>query len=211
MSKKDFLFAAVTGFIAGFLAWRVLDFLGVVPVWGERESSFAWLMVIVPILWIIGVRLGYFLSRWLGFFRSFGKFAAIGFTNFAVDIAILNFFIAKTDIASGFWYSVFKGTAFLVAVTHSFFWNKYWAFEAGQSHGGRSEFGKFMSVNLAALLVNVGVASLIVSGVNPLFGLSAELWANLGAVAGSAAALVFSFLGIRLLVFKPAASSSNFS
>ena len=29
-----------------------------------------------------------------------------------------------------------------------------------------------------------------------------ESWANIGGVAGSAVALIFSFIGIRLIVFK---------
>lgn len=199
MAKKDFLFATITGLIAGFLAWRVFDFLKIVH-W--RNLSFAWLIILVPILWLAGVWLGYFLGRRFNFFKQFGKYAAIGFTNAAVDFAVLNLLIAKTGIALGYWFSIFKGAAFLAAVTHSFFWNKYWAFEAGQSAGGSKEFGRFVLVNLGALALNVAVASGVANGLNPLFGLSDNIWANIGAVAGSAAALLISFVGFRLLVFK---------
>jgi putative flippase GtrA len=198
-SKKDFWFSILSGLITGSVGWKILDFLQVPVVYG---LSFAWLAIIVPILWVMGVRLGFFLSQWMSFFKEFGKFAAIGFTNFVVDIGILNMLIAVSGHTLGGWFALFKGIAFLVAATHSFFWNKYWTFEAGRTGGGGGEFGKFMAVNVTAAGVNVGVATLVALGVTPLFGLSPELWANVSAVVGSAASLVIGFLGIRLFVFN---------
>ncbi|MDO8495774.1 MAG: GtrA family protein [bacterium] len=198
-TKKDLVFSVLSGFITGLIAWQVLEFLKTPHFLG---TSFIWLMVIVPIVWIMGVWLGFFLGRWMSFFTQFGKFAAIGFTNFAVDIGILNALIASTGHALGGRYALFKGIAFLIAATHSFAWNKYWTFEAGSTGGGGGEFGKFMAVNLVAAGINVGVATLVANGIEPVLGLSPELWANVAAVVGSAAALIFSFVGIRLFVFK---------
>lgn len=197
-SKKDLFFSIITGFITGLIAWRIFIFLNV----PERFISWPWLTVIVPILWILGVNLGYFLGRWLAFFNQFGKFAAIGFTNAAVDFGILNLLIASTGVANGGWYSVFKGISFLVAMLHSYIWNKYWVFESGESGGGGVEFAKFATVSIIAIIVNVGVASFVVNAIHPLWGVSIKGWANLGAVAGSAIALLFSFIGFRLAVFK---------
>lgn len=198
-SKKDLIFSLFTGFYTGFIAWKIFEFVGVPRFQG---ISYAWLLIFIPILWILGVNLGYFLGRWLPFFNQFGKFAAIGFTNAAVDFGILNLLIFYTAIASGLFFSLFKSISFVVAVTHSYFWNKYWAFEAGKVPVSREEFSKFFVITLIALLVNVGVASFAVNIIGPLFGLSAKAWANVGAVAGSALALVFSFAGFRMFVFK---------
>jgi len=52
---------------------------------------------------------------------------------------------------------------------------------------------------IVSLLVNVGVASLVVH----LLPLSI-INANIGSVAGSAVALIFSFVGFRVAVFKSA-------
>jgi len=57
-------------------------------------------------------------------------------------------------------------------------------------------------VAIAALFVNVGTASFVVNFVHPVLGIDAKGWANIGAVAGSAMALSFSFIGFRLTVFK---------
>ncbi len=167
-----------------------------------RGISFAWLVVLVPILWILGVNLGYFLGRWFRFFNQFGKFAAIGFTNAAVDFGILNLLIFYSGVASGVLFPVFKGLSFAAAATHSYFWNKYWAFEAGKSGVSGQEFFKFFGVTVLAGLINVLVASTVVNLVGPQFGLSNEAWANVGAVVGSAVALAASFVGFKVFVFR---------
>ena len=199
-SKKDLFFSIITGLITGFIAWKILVFLGHPEIYGISTNL---LLFIVPILWILGVNLGYFLGKWIGFFNQFGKFAAIGFTNAAVDFGTLDLLIARTGETAGAMYAVFKGTSFIVAMVHSYFWNKYWAFNAGNADNARgAEFLKFVSVSVLALLVNVGVASLVVNLVNPVMGLDAKTWANVGAVAGSAVALILSFAGFKIVVFK---------
>ena len=222
-TKKDFYFSIATGLITGFSAWRIFEYLNV-PEIGEKVVycikapcppiggvSWSVLVFAVPILWVLGVNLGYFLGRWFNFFNQFGKFATIGFTNAAVDFGVLNLLIANTDISSGGWYSVFKAISFIAAVIPSYFWNKYWAFSvSGGEEGERSlpdgrqgfEFAKFTSVAVVSIFINTGTASLMVNYMDPVAGLSPAVWANAGAVAGSAVALVFSFIGFKVAVFK---------
>ena len=216
-SKKDFIYASFTGFYSGLIAWQILDFLNISigPFGGVCDRSplsgvcptpdgisWFWLMIIVPIIWIIGVNFGYFLGKWMPFFNQFGRFAAIGFTNFIVSTGTLNIFIAYSGITSGTWYSVFVTVAFLVGAMHSYAWNKFWVFSAQNSVASGGEFLKFFIVNGIAGLINVGVASFIVNVMHPLLGITPEGWANVGAIAGSAIGLIFSFIGFRLLVFK---------
>jgi len=137
-TQKDFYFSIITGLITGFSAWQIFKYLEITQF---RDYSFAWFLLVVPVLWIFGVNLGYFLGRWLSFFNQFGKFATIGFTNAAVDFGVLNILIANTDISSGGWYPVFKAISFISAVIPSYFWNKYWAFEGGPSAGSGSLSG----------------------------------------------------------------------
>src|SRR3989344_1676329 len=198
-TKKDLYFSITTGFITGFIAWQIFVFLNLSEFAGV---SYAWLMVLVPFLWVLGVNLGYFLGRWLVFFNQFGKFAAVGFTNAAVYFGILNILIACSDINKGFWYSVFVAAAFIVGTTHSYFWNKFWVFKATEQEIGGVEIGKFLGVSMIAGLINVGVASGVVNLIHPLFELTLNQWANVGGVAGSAVALAASFMGFKLIVFK---------
>lgn len=211
-TRKDLFFSIVTGFYTGLIAWRILVFLEQPSMMG---FPLVWLMVVVPVLWILGVNLGYFLGKWFNFFNQFGRFAAIGFTNAAVDFGVLNVLIAWSGIASGILYAVFKTISFLISVTHSYFWNRYWVFsaEGGSSpkdrqavSGGESdyknEFFKFIFVYIIAWAINVGTATGVVSFIDPMFGVNQNIWANIGAVAGSAIALAFSFVGVRSVVFK---------
>ena len=139
LSKRDVIFAVITGLIAGIIAWAIL--------------GYAWLIVTIPILWLLGVQL-IFLGKWIAFFDQFGKFSAIGFTNFAVDAGVLNLLMYLTGIVGGIGFSLFKSISFVIAVLHSYVWNKTWTF---QSKGAsRQEFIKFMVVMLASWAINVG-------------------------------------------------------
>lgn len=201
MSKftaRDLGFSVLTGLITGLVAWKIFSFLNIAEFHGIPWAA---LIIIVPILWIVGVMLGYFLGQWMPFFNQFGKFAAIGFTNAAVDFGVLNLLIAFTGYTAGTAYTVFKGLSFLSATLPSYYWNKHWAFNASNS-SGKFEFGKFFIVALVSIFINTGVATLVVNHIHPMFNLTPPAWANVGAIAGSAAALIFSFLGFKLAVFK---------
>lgn len=206
MSRRDIENALITGFTAGLLAWGVLAYLQKSLPFGFAS---AWLVLVIPMLWIAGVQFGYVLGRWFGFFNQFGKYVAIGFTNFAVDAGVFNLLLSITHTAEGPLLVVQKAISFIVAVTHSYFWNRRWAFGraptgASGSQSMRAEFIKFMAVNLIALVFNVSTVYAVVHfGPRPLTA-TPEVWANVGAIAGSAVALIFSFIGFRLIVFKRA-------
>lgn len=182
--------------LCGFVppCWKVYPY--------SFQLSWALCIVLIPIIWMAGVYLGYFLGRWLKFFNQFGKFAVIGFTNAAVDFGVLNLLIAATGNSSGAHFTLFKAISFLCAMLPSYIWNKYWAFSSQGSGGGAFEFTKFAGVAIFSILVNDGVASLVVNGLHPILGLSGAAWANFGAIVGSASALIFSFLGFKIAVFK---------
>lgn len=145
------------------------------------------------------------------------KFSMVGMLNTLIDLGILNILIWLSGIASGPAYSIFKGISFTAAVVNSYFCNKFWTFrkerdcprrglslsscekEAAASEG---DFVKFLAVALAGLLINVGVASLVVNLIGPCFGLSEKIWANAGAVAASLIGLAWNFLGYKFWVFK---------
>lgn len=195
VTKRDVVSALITGLTTGVIAWRILVFL---------EMNFGvplvLLALVTPIFWVAGVQLGYALGVLWAPMTQFGRFVAVGFANAMVDFGILYFFIALTEIAGGIGYAAFKGISFLVAVVHSYLWNKYWSFEAGSSSGGVSEIGRFIIVALVAVVVNVGVASAVV--LSQPTRADPHVWAGIGAIAGSASALIFSFIGFRIFVFR---------
>ena len=201
LSKRDIAYAIATGLTAGVLAWGVLTFL-------QRSLPLgfatAWLVLVIPLLWISSVQLGYILGRLFGFFNEFGKYVATGFTNFAVDAGVFNVLLSITHAPEGPLFVVQKSISFVVAVSHSYYWNRRWAFQraAAGSPSVRSEFTKFLTVNLIAMVVNVGVAYGVVHFALRPATFSPEVWANIGAIAGAAAALIFNFIGFKVVVFK---------
>jgi len=201
MKKQDIIFAVITGLTTGFSVWQIFAYLrGTSILFGIH---LALLLLVVPVLWVFGVWFGYFLSRWFAFFRQFGKFVAVGFANASVDFGILYILIALTGVASGMLYSVFKAISFSISAIHSYMWNRHWVFGAGKKSANIGEFATFMGVAIVAIVINVGVASVVVNYIGgPYFQLNSEAWAGVGAVAGSASALALSFTGFKLIVFK---------
>jgi putative flippase GtrA len=207
-TRKDFAFSIVTGFMAGTILSLIIKYLNTTEVLAEQNTipdslfgvSFNWLILIVPLLWIIGVNFGYFLGKWMNFFNQFGRFVAVGFTNALVDYGVLNSLMAMTGKSEGISFALFKSISFLVSMSQSYIWNKFWVFDSSESQGGGNEFAKFFIVSLLSIAVNVGVATAVVY-IGPLGGLNVQLWANLGAMAGSATALVANFVGLRVAVF----------
>lgn len=183
----------------GLIAAPLFIFLNIGREIGVLWWHLAW---VIPLLWVLGVYLGYKLSRFFPWLFQFSKFAAVGFSNAAVDFGVLNILIFTSGAAAGILFSVFKTVSFIAATINSYFWNKFWTFEAGKTGVGTGEFAKFLAVSVVGVLVNVGFASAVVNLTDPQFGFNPEQWANVGAVVGSATALIWNFLGYKLIVFK---------
>jgi len=131
------------------------------------------------------------------------KFILVGVLNTLVDLGVLNLLIWAFGIYSGFGYSAFKGISFTVAVINSYFLNKFWTFKMRETEGVKREFAQFFIVSLIGFGINVGVASFVVNVVGPQFGLGSKLWANVGAIYATFAAMSWNFLGYKFIVFKP--------
>lgn len=197
INRQDIRSALITGLTTGIIGWRVLVYLGHLLPLGISPVV---LVFAAPIAWIAGVQLGYFLGVFFRPFVQFGRFVAIGFSNAAVDFGVLYVLIAATGLAEGFAYAVFKTLSFSIATVHSYYWNKNWAFDASTSKGGRREVASFIAVAVVGLVVNVVVASIVVA-VRPA-GFAVQSWAGIGAIAGAAAAIIISFTGFRVFVFR---------
>ncbi len=194
---KDIRYAIGTGLLAGIIAWRVAISLDLAQF--VRLPLF-WLVVIIPVIWLTIIWGFRFLGIYFTFFDQFGRFVVIGFTNALVDYGYLNIMIFFSSLATGVWFSIFKTGSFIVANISSYILNKYWTFNSAKS--ASNEYIVFFIVSVIALFVNVSTASLVVNGIKPLSGFTTPQWANIGAMAGSAVALMINFLGYKILVFR---------
>lgn len=204
LSKLDILITLAIGEAAGWLILVVVRNIsreapqaGLIPFW-------FW-PAVFPVFCLAWFLFAFFLSRKISAFYQIGKFVLVGGLNFLIDIGVLNLMMFLTGIVSGWFFSVFKGISFAVAVFNSYFLNKFWTFRSpGQrtAGGAGKEFLTFLVVSLIGLGINNLSASLIVNWAGPQWGISSGAWANLGAIAASFLGMFWNFIGYKFIVFK---------
>ena len=197
ISRRDFISAIITGAITGGAIWGIFSYLNILLPLGIHGAFF---LILIPMLWIFGVQFGYALSLFWPAMEQFGRYCAVGFTNASVDFGILYICIAVTGVASGILFAVFKTLSYIVAVSHSYFWNKQWAFYDGKTRESDGQLKRFLFVNIAAMIVNVTTSSVVIMLRVP--SIDIQRWAGVSAIVGSAVALIFSFIGFRRFVFR---------
>ncbi|MBI2010783.1 MAG: GtrA family protein [Candidatus Colwellbacteria bacterium] len=208
MSKKDLKVGVLAAVLVAVLSFpTVLNLVPSLPTLIQIGIAST-----LGLLTIVGLFIVKFLSRWLQILWQIGKFAVVGGLNTFVDFGVLNLLFIMSGIAAGFWFGVFKAISFTAAVINSYFWNKYWTFEAGSKK--KAEFIEFLGVSLVGLVINVGVAAgalriipLIVSGGIESF-MAVVLLANLAAFFATFAALVWNFIGYKFIVFRKRAQGN---
>lgn len=203
--KKDYFLVTLIGFLVGWLSLLPVQNLGLLRI-GDAALSFtpktiAALVIgftlLAPILFYV-LR---FFSRFIPVFVQFGKFAAVGTLNTFLDIGILNLLMALTGIASGAWFSAFKAVSFIVSITNSYFWNKFWTFES-KTAVRAGEYGLFLLVALGGVFINVSVATVLVNVFGAPEGFNPRVWANVGALIAVFAAMLWNFIMYRRVVFR---------
>lgn len=193
--KKDVIGSFLIGILAGLFSLIVIKNLNIpVPFWAA--------LIAFPIMTTVGILVGRFLGSKLPILYKFVKFGEAGGLNWLVDFGVLNLLILMTGIASGLYFSVFKGISFVVATGNSYAWNKKWVFESTEKKVG-GELVRFLVITVIGMAINVALASIIVVFGPKLFGeLESKVWANLAAAAGSLFAMAWNFIMYRFWVFK---------
>lgn len=134
---------------------------------------------------------------------QFFEFFIVGVINTIVDLAVLNILIFTTGLGKegGFSYSLFKGISAVAAILNSYYLNRAWVFK-GEGQGKEAvQFSAFLAVSVFSALVNILVATLIVSHFHGVL-ISDNLWPTVGALCGTGASLLSNFAGYKYLVFR---------
>lgn len=198
LSPKDVFFAAINGLIFGALLPFTLTNLSV----SMSAAKGLVIAIAFSVLAAIGVVIGYFLSRIASFFFQLAKFGAVGAANFAIDIGIYNLLIFFSGVSAGFAVDMFAGISFVVAVTNSYFWNKWWTFKKTDTKNSGKEFAQFLTVSIIGFFLNVGILHLVVNVIGPMGSIKPTVWANIGKATASICVLAWNFLGYKFWVFK---------
>lgn len=195
MKKADIIASLVLGEIVAIFLNFILKGLGfaLFPTWI--------LFFVLPILALIGIYVAFLIGRKISVVFQFAKYATVGLANTAVDFGVLNFLMWLTDIYKGKEIFFLNSISFLVAVTHSYAWNKLWTFRAREKNVA-GQFLQFLGITLIGLLINGIIVYMISTWVLPMFGLSNVAWANLAKVIATVVSLVWNFTGYKFIVFK---------
>jgi putative flippase GtrA len=116
------------------------------------------------------------------------KFGLVGGSGYLINLAVF----AVLAGGLGLHHLLAAVGAFCVALTNNFLWNRHWTFDAGHGHPG-FQAARFFAVSVAALLINLVVLEVLVSGAS-----MGDLAAQAIAVA---VAMPFNFLGNKLWTF----------
>ncbi|QQG45162.1 MAG: GtrA family protein [Candidatus Sungiibacteriota bacterium] len=196
-SKVDYYIAILVGFLTGVFVLPTLFNLGL-----RERIIFLALPLAVPVIFVAGIWVGGFVSRWFGFFSQLSKFAAVGFLNTAIDFGVLNVLSILTGVTGGFILGGVNVPGFSLAVINSYFWNKFWVFRDRTEKGVFEDFPKFLAVTLLGLLLNSGIVVFITTYVPPILPVGQDVWLNIAKAAATAVALVWNFVGYKFLVFR---------
>ncbi|MBI4919947.1 GtrA family protein [Candidatus Azambacteria bacterium] len=207
-AKKDFWLAILAGEIVAWLSLPTLKNLKILDLlekWniGLKPFILFW-SFFIPIGAIFSLYIFYLAAKYknrIGFFQL-GKYGVIGVLNTLLSAGIYNLLIFITDIASGFTVDLFYIIAFIITVTNSFFWNRYWTFEELGIKKITGEAFQFFFVSGIVAIINTGVLHLVVNVIGAPAGIDQKIWANIALVFAIIIAFFGNFFGYKFIVFK---------
>jgi putative flippase GtrA len=131
----------------------------------------------------------------------FTKFSAVGLSNAAVDIGVLNLFLWLQPTREVYLLVLFNGIALVLANANSYVWNTLWTFK------GRAEHDLRQGVLFALqALVNIGVSNtLFWALIHPLIvntEIPTYLVGNVAKLVSVLVASTISFFILRYVVFS---------
>ena len=198
MKKKDLLASLIIGEICALIVIFIAN--SVIPETFKNLTNL--LPIILPLLSAFGIWfVSLFEIKKPVIFQA-GKSFLVGILNTFIDLGILTILMQKFQIFAGLYYLVFIGTSFSFATLNSYFWNRIWTFEKKASEVDLKETSKFYLITIGGFLIHLSVSSFFVNFLGPMFGISAQLWAYVGAIAAVCFGFIWNFSGYKFFVFK---------
>ena len=195
--KNDFLLAGTIGFASGFF--------GVVSLACVRAQAgllmFVFTSLLFPVLTVCGLAVGLVLARSRPLFFQIVKFGMVGGFNTLLELAVVNVLIVFTNASGGLSFVAFKTVSFLMAAMSAYFWNKNWTF-GNRARSSMREFTVFAVGGFLGLVINVSVATFLVSWVGPRVGFAPILWLNLSVIIAVLVGMTWNFLFQRRMIFR---------
>lgn len=209
MNKKtDIIIALLIGEAA---AWLMVGISRNIEALVPLFRYIILLPLLFPLFTVFVILVGEWASRFSATMYQLAKFMLVGGLNFLLDLGVLNLLIFVFQVSQGLSAIVFKGAAFGVAVTFSFFMNKFWTFGTRSTQEALKEFVEFFVVALIGLGINLGTFSFVNDFIGVRAGLPPATWANIAALSAAVIGLAWNFIAIKFFVFKKVSNVSSSS
>lgn len=199
--KNDIINSLILGELIFIFLLPTDMILGISAKFGIGQLKY-FLALLLPFATAFGYWILYKMAGKFPFLLQLGRYGLIGVANTVMSLGIINFFILRTGVSGGYLADVFAAIAFILVVTNSFFWNKYWTFAAGEDQKTVKEYIEFFAVSLSGALINVGMFHLLVNIIGPRGGFNPEAWANIVVLIGIPISLAWNFTGYKFFVFS---------
>jgi putative flippase GtrA len=160
------------------------------------------LPILFPILSLLVVWLSFLIGKKFEVIFQIVKYLFSGALATVSDLTLLNFLVSLTGKTTGIHFSLFKSISFIFATLIKFFVSKFWTFEKFEKEKTLLETIQFFGVTLIGLVINVGVASVLVNYVSSPQGISEKLWVNIASIIAAFSSFAWNFIGYKFIVFK---------
>jgi len=197
LTKRDYLLMSVIGVSVVLFSIPVLIATAINLPFGLSFINVVYLSLFFLTFANLGLWIASIIARKIPVIMQIVKFGAVGVFNTFLDWSVFNLLIIMTGLSVGYGPPIFSGLGFIVANIGSFFWNKNWTFTSR-----KGTLIQFFLVSLIGFGVKVGAVYLIVNIIGPQGGISENLWANVGNMAGTVFFMVWNFIGYKFWVFK---------
>lgn len=208
-SRSDFWCAIAAGEAIALLSLPILKNIRVFDLFSPRSSfviyfALATWIVFLPALSLLGLYVFYRIAllRWPVVFEI-GKYGLVGWLNTFLSAGIFNFLILVSGIAKGWWADVFIVIAFIITITHSFCWNKFWIFKSDETQRAKTkyEYMKFFGVTGIVAALNAFLFHVLLTSIGAPAGIDEKIWANIAIAVLIPVAFLGNFLGYKIFVF----------
>lgn len=206
--KKDFWLTIFAGEIITWLSLPTLKNLKLLEFLSERGIELplfiVFWMFFIPISALLGIYSFYLMAKYknrIGFLQM-GKYGVIGVLNTFLNAGVYNALIFLTDITRGFSVDLFFAIAFIITVTNSFIWNKYWSFEDSKTETLKEEAMAFFGVSAVVAMINIAVLHVIINVIGAPANIDPKIWANIALASTIIIAFFGNFFGYKFIVFK---------
>lgn len=205
IAKSDFWRAAIAGEIIALFSLPVLknlNFFTHLSFFGLYLFLASW-MLLLPSLSGFTLFFSYKLALFSKkiFFFEVGKYGLIGALNTLISGGIFNLLMAITGVAKGLTADFFIAISFSIAITHSFFWNKFWTFKAHSKKEIKREYFKFFAVSGAVALLNLFLMHILINAVGGYVSIEPKIWANISIGILIPISFLGNFFGYKTFVF----------